>query len=417
MADYWAIDNKIGVPIGLYSVATDSQNNVYATGSGDGDVLFLKYNSQGALVFQRKLSFGSENLTGYGIAVDLTDNVIVVGAYNPSVGDDSGFVVKYSSDGDVVWQRQFGGVRDVQFYGVAADSAGNINIVGDCEGAQILQYNSSGTLQWQRRLGGGNTEFAGVAVDSSDNILAVGFTFESGQGGADAFLVKYSPLGVISSQHTFGDSNNNYTGALAVASDGHVYLVGYNGDTEVFIDKVDSSGALVWSKQISIPLTASNDPQRYGVAVDSSDNPYLMYPYTTQPSDSDKFVVAKLNTSGVVQWATMVFVSSGANFVTMYSNAHGLALDSEDDVSVVGTGRIVKDGVSVEHAYAIKLPPDGSITGLYGNFTFTAIVPTIQDASHVGASSTLTEEASSESSSQSLYQQHYHIELNTTGGN
>ena len=65
-------------------VATDSSNNIYAVGTGDGSgVLIVKYNSSGTIQWQRSITGGS--LAGaYGITIDSTDNCMLIYAQNPT---------------------------------------------------------------------------------------------------------------------------------------------------------------------------------------------------------------------------------------------------------------------------------------------------------------------------------------------
>ena len=67
----------------------------------------------------------------------------------------------------------------------------------------VVKYNSSGTKQWTKQLGtsSGESPYGGVAVDSSGNVYAAGYT-EGGldgntsAGDKDIFLVKYNSDGV-----------------------------------------------------------------------------------------------------------------------------------------------------------------------------------------------------------------------------
>jgi hypothetical protein len=66
----------------------------------------------------------------------------------------------------------------------------------------VVKYNSSGTKQWTKQLGSSSSDYAkGVAVDSSGNVYAAGYTEgeldgNTNAGQKDVFLVKYNSSGV-----------------------------------------------------------------------------------------------------------------------------------------------------------------------------------------------------------------------------
>jgi len=221
------------------SVAVDSSGNIYVTGdtgsfgAGGADVFLLKYSSSGALLWQKTWGGSTDPDYGQGVAVDL-GSIYVVGrtkSFGTGGGSDDVFLLKYSPDGALVWQKTWGGTSTDQGLGVAAYSGsiyvtGATNSFGAGYEAILLEYNSAGLLQWQKKYGGTSDDFGfGVAVDSSGNSYFVGYTIgctrilssvsgtETGPSGTvtspagsecaglkDAFLLKFStrrPVGGV----------------------------------------------------------------------------------------------------------------------------------------------------------------------------------------------------------------------------
>jgi trimeric autotransporter adhesin len=180
--------------------AVDSQGFVYTVGTSSGDIngqqgdarqdLFLsKYDSNGALIFSRKIGAAGESQAA-GIAIDSNDNVIVVGQTTANItsknvlkGEDT-LVAKFSKDG-------------TEIFAVALDS------LADDRGAA-------------------------VAIDANDDIIIGGqvkgaLKNQIGQGGLDATLIKLSGTdGTVQVRHQFGSSGNDSVTALAVRSDGKI---------------------------------------------------------------------------------------------------------------------------------------------------------------------------------------------------
>ena len=108
---------------------------------------------------------------------------------NTNAGYNDLFVVKYNSSGTKQWTKQLGTSSTDLADGVATDSSGNVYVVGYTYGGLdgntntggsdlfVVKYNSSGTKQWTKQLGTEEYDEArGVAADSSGNVYVVGGT-------------------------------------------------------------------------------------------------------------------------------------------------------------------------------------------------------------------------------------------------
>jgi len=221
-----------------FSISLDASDNVYISGvarpGGANEACFVaKYNSSGALQWQRLLTAGQQ-ARGNAVLVDSAGNVYVVGFATASVPEYNLLIAKYNSSGTIQWQRSLSdGSEPVQGFAVALDSSENLYISGNTRqgegtrGALIAKYNSSGALQWQRILSGANDEqLFSLAVDSNDNIYLGGTANPGPFGSRDFLLAKYDSSGAIQYQRAFGDSSNNFPSSLALDSDANIYLFG-----------------------------------------------------------------------------------------------------------------------------------------------------------------------------------------------
>ena len=119
----------------------------------------------------------------------------------------------------------------------------------------------------------------GIAVDSSGNVYVTGFSNDTWRGpngqnplnaynggdsdfGTDIFVLKLNSSGAYQ-WHTFYGAGDDYGEGIAVDGNGNVYVTGYsndtwngpsgqsplnayNGGTDIFVLKLDSSGAYQW---------------------------------------------------------------------------------------------------------------------------------------------------------------------------
>ncbi len=204
-------------------VATDSNGNVYISGSTDGnfdgvnagsyDAWVAKYDAQGNWLWTQQLGT-SEYDGSEGVATDSNGNVYLSGYTGgsfdgtPNVGISDAWVAKYDGQGNWLWTQQIGTSSIDNSLGVATDSKNNVYISGSTDGsfegvnagendAWVAKYDDLGNLLWTQQLGTTREDLSwGVATDSKDNVYISGFTEGSFDGvnavDDDAWVAKIS---------------------------------------------------------------------------------------------------------------------------------------------------------------------------------------------------------------------------------
>lgn len=269
------------------SSAFDKAGNVYVTGAFNDTVYFgnvkvkptngarldeavftVKYNSNGKVDWVKQSSTSpnvGEN-EGYSVSTDSWGNVYVAGIFSDSISFDTCklhtlalqsnvFLVKYDSNGNVLWARQANtGIHSAWAYSVATDLSGNAfmsGMFGDTVffGANkliapanaesfLVKYDSSGNVLWARQdnnSGGSVGNY--VATDNNGNSFVTGYFLDSISFGTfafnsqqlqDIFLVKRGPSGnVLWAKAGKILDSNKWTGFyLATDNVGGVYLTG-----------------------------------------------------------------------------------------------------------------------------------------------------------------------------------------------
>src|SRR4051812_31717734 len=130
-------------------VAFDQQGAVLVSGSTSGalggpyqgatDAFAQKIDAAGAELFTRQFGTTSYDASN-DVATDADGNIFVAGATfgaleGASAGNSDAFVRKYNSAGDLQWTKQFGTSTGDAANGVAVDSAGNVLVTGQTDGA------------------------------------------------------------------------------------------------------------------------------------------------------------------------------------------------------------------------------------------------------------------------------------------
>lgn len=245
-----------------------------------------KYNSTGGLLWSR-LWGGALDTKCYGLTVDLSDNIYIVGErYNSSTGSIDMCLVKFSSSGDLEWNRTWGGNSLDQCYDVAVDLSGNIFLAGNTwsYGAGesdmcLVKFNSAGDYQWNITWGGTGMDCCtSIDLDSTGNIYMAGYSDSFPSGGTpDICLVKFNGSGDYKWHQMWGQiSRMDKCFDLEIDSLGNIYLVGetmsYNArGQDMCLIKYNSSGERLWNCTWGGDLSESC----YGITIDSSGDLYL----------------------------------------------------------------------------------------------------------------------------------------------
>jgi hypothetical protein len=386
-------------------MATDKDGNVYLTGryedpvtfgsttlthSGGDDIFVVKYNSSGEVQWAKRAGTPRGD-AGTGIAVDEQGNVYVTGYFSGFIGFDSFtlsastapsasvflsdiFVVKYNSNGDVLWARKAGGNDTDTGQGIAVDGNGNVFITGFFNDVAtfgsvtltstkesdiyLAKYSTAGDLQWAQKAGGLFSDAGrSVAVDKNGSVFLTG-TFHTlatiggqsltSKGGTDTFLAKFDQNGALQWLRQAGGAMDDAVGDVAVDDAGNAGMTGSflgvadiagtsltsKGVSDIFVATFDAAGTLKWTSGVG----GVNYDQGMRVRFGKNGNVYLAGMFresvtvgtqTFTTNTASDLLLVKYSPVGAVLWAKQ---DGGPNSETV----SGLALTTMGDVYVAG---------------------------------------------------------------------------------
>jgi hypothetical protein len=379
-------------------VGVDSSGNVIVTGStygalpgqisyGEADAFVRKYRADGSQIWTHQFG-GTDWDYGDYLAIDQSDNVIVAGqTYNSLPGQTlqgttDVYVGKYDAQGTLLWLRQFGSAGYDCALDVTTDSLNNVIVSGYTGGtlpgktplgsndAFVRKYNSDGVEQWTQQFGSAEIDFAiGIATDSTNNIVVVGYTRgaldgQSSAGSWDAFIRKYNSTGTVVWTRQFGTAGDDEAFAVAIDIVGGIYVVGITdgalpsqtiaGSFDAFVRKYSSDGTELWTHQFGTPFRDN----AWHVNVDRSGNVFItgdtegVIAGQASLGGKDAFV-RSYDTEGNLRW-TRQFGSTGSD------RGNGIALNAAGDVYVVGSAEGVlpgQVGFGERDAFLAKIGP------------------------------------------------------------
>jgi preprotein translocase subunit SecG len=364
----------------------------------------LSPSSSSDLVYSTYIGGNSDDF-GNGIAVDSAGNTYVVGATRSTdfpkqdplqsvlISLQDAFVTKLSADGSaLIYSTYLGGDSDDLGNDIAVDTSGNAYITGTTQSNDfptedafqpnrsslrdvfVAKVNQTGeALLYSTYLGGSLDDLAnGITVDSEGNAYIVGTTvsvdfptttgvFEQIQQGAqDAFVSKLDPFGDSFIYSTYlGGSGDDFGNGVAVDSSGNAYVTGttqsgdfptvnffdnsLGGAQDAFVSKFDPSLSGVASLIYSTYLGGANDDLGNSIAVDTSNNAYVVgttlsndFPiqnaFQAANAGSNDAFVTKLKADGTAPLIYSTYLGGSNNDL-----GNGIAVDTSNNAYVAGT--------------------------------------------------------------------------------
>ncbi|MCH8904693.1 MAG: T9SS type A sorting domain-containing protein [Bacteroidetes bacterium] len=261
-------------------LGTDTLSN-----NGMKDMLITKCDSNGNVIWVRNA--GGE---GWDDARDITTdhagNVYVIGTYKDSSmnflqntlinqGKKDIVILKYDSNGNELWSRNFGGADEDEGSCITTDNNGNVYIVGRSNSSSIVigaktfvgngdydiivvSLDSTGTILWSNRFGNWeNQSGATILTDNTGGVFVCGLFYGDSinfdtitiynqayiNNDNSAFVVKFDVNGNAKSAATITSQHNTFGYRFEIDKFGNIYVVGlvksdttYVGNDTLIVD-------------------------------------------------------------------------------------------------------------------------------------------------------------------------------------
>ncbi|MCH8330260.1 MAG: SBBP repeat-containing protein, partial [Bacteroidetes bacterium] len=146
----------------------------------------------------------------------------------------------------------------------------------------IQKLDNAGNFVWAGSMGGGLNDYGScITIDPTGNVYITG-RFEdtadfdpttgtlnlTSNGASDVFIQKLNTAGNLIWARSIGGTSSDYGNSITTDASGNVYVTGYyqgtvdfdpgsgtvnltsNGSNDVFIQKLDANGILIWANSI-----------------------------------------------------------------------------------------------------------------------------------------------------------------------
>ena len=274
---------------GGYVIAgwTSSYNGDFSGNHGSIDAWILKLNKNGDKEWLKVHGEAGSDLA-FSVIPSSEGGYVMAGSTNShdttmAYRFTDTWVVKLDKNGDTIWQKKLGGSGEDVANAVSAAADGSyvmagstISSDGDVSGHNggddvwIVKLDDNGNILWQKTFGGSQVEVANAIASTSDGgFIVAGYTNSndgdvsgnhgSGFNPVDAWIIKLDKNGNKQWQKCLGGSGHDYGASIIASADGGYLMAGYtlsndgdvsgnHGAEDAWAVKLDQDGKIIWQK-------------------------------------------------------------------------------------------------------------------------------------------------------------------------
>jgi hypothetical protein len=345
--DMLLLSNNEGHYVGLSSSSTDGSGNITAPAYGYSYGVLKYYNQNNELVWSR--SFGGDG-SEYNFRLAEVNDGLLVGLSSfstpsgnktePAYGLTDGWLLKLDFDGEIVWQKSFGGNQNDVMFGLIStpdnsiyvahrsESGATGNRTAPLKGDQdfwIVKTDADGETIWDRSYGSSGTDILfGIDQLSNGNIILSGVSIgasasfdktESPYSAVDNWILAIDQNGDVIWDKTIGGTGVDGRGYITVVQD-TIYLLASStsgvsglrteplkGSQDLWLSKLDQDGNYISTHYYG----GSQTEDARGIAQIES-NHLLIYAISNSDASYDK----SENRRGAVDFWTLLLDLDGA---------------------------------------------------------------------------------------------------------
>ncbi len=267
--------------------------------------------------------YGGEGAEEMESIIRTSDGGLVIAGSSDSFGDgDTGdaWILKLNGDGQVLWQRTYGGADDESLLDIRQTPDGGFIAAGWTQSfgaAQadvwVVRLDAQGDVLWSKTYGGAGVEQAwSVALTGDGGYVVAGGTTSFGAGAADYWVLRLDGAGDIIWQKTFGGPQDDGGGGdyaefvvrVLMDRDGNYVVAGESasfgaGETDIWMLKLNPKGEILWQKSYG----GEYEDSMWSFA-ETADGGFIVpgVSVSFSPDVSGDTWVLRLNPDGAIRW-------------------------------------------------------------------------------------------------------------------
>jgi len=237
---------------------TESNNGDITENKGGRDAWIIKLDNTGNITWQKTYGGSEDDEAksiqettdgGYIIAGYTKSNN---GDITENKGGYDVWIIKLDNTGNITWQKTYGGSENDNASSIQETNDGGYIVTSNTQSYNgdiienkgwddvwIIKLNNNGDITWQKTYGGSSWEYARSIIEPTDGeYIIAGCTSSNdgniteNKGGYDVWLIKINNVGNIIWQKTYGGSYSEEIYSLQKTTDDGYIVTGYSDSSD-----------------------------------------------------------------------------------------------------------------------------------------------------------------------------------------
>ncbi len=250
-------------------------------GAGSADVILIKTDFLGNTLWTK--TFGGPYWDDGHSAIQTSDEGYIIAGKTESFGAGSAdiYIIKTDSLGNPTWTKTFGGTEFDRAYDILEVSEGKYIISGITASwgagsfdVWLLKIDFNGDIIWEKTYGGADDDWGWSVAQTYDGGYIIGGQTHSFTYNHDIYVVKVDSLGNLNwtKHYDFGRFDDGHS--IAQSNDGGYIITGSRespgpSQHNICLMKIDARGGIIWTKSFG-----GNDYERGYSVIQTRDGGY-----------------------------------------------------------------------------------------------------------------------------------------------
>lgn len=306
-------DEVLSESISRLKQNTDGSYIVYGTKqtfkNGPNDLYLAKLNSSRAVIWE-KIFGGIEEESPAGFLETSDGGFLLLATSRSFATSTQIYLIKVDQNGNKVWEKNYGGTGGDAGKAIIPTADGNYLIlattsskgVGNFD-VELIKINSNGEVIWDKTYGGTDWDEGTYVIQISDGSFIVsGYSLSyTVSGGHDWMLLKFNSDGDFVWRKMFGGPYQDYANSVREANDGFVIggtlmlQIQPRSLSDLLVIKTDFDGNEIWRKQFG-----GLENENGGSIYINSDGNYIISGSSESYSSKSDILFININSSGEI---------------------------------------------------------------------------------------------------------------------